>query len=79
MPAHDRANPRGPSRRRQPPRLMGTDAAASVLEVPARTIRRWAMHSGIGQVVASRRLLTSHDVEQLRQLRDQLPASMADR
>jgi hypothetical protein len=79
MPGIDRNNPRSPSRRRQPPQLLGTDAAASQLAVPARTLRRWAMRRGIGQVVASRRLLTPHDVEQLRQLRDQLPAGFAAR
>jgi hypothetical protein len=77
MPTADRANPRRPSRHRQPLRLIGTDSAAEVLEVPARTIRRWAMAQGIGQVVCSRRLLTPRDVEQLRQMRDQLPPQLA--
>lgn len=73
----DRSSPIRPSgRRRRQLALVGTDHAARVLDVPARTIRRWAMQRDIGQVVASRRMLTTHDIEALRQLRDQLPAGM---
>lgn len=48
--------------------LAGTHAAAAIVGVPERTVRRWCQRHSVGQVVQGRRILTAADIDQLRQI-----------